>query len=231
MNSLTNLISFYNEKPLVSLAEKFLVQTKIEENLAKEFFAKLYQTSGNYLRSNNDLCTLILDDRSRFLRNAAECVTWLGETLIWHQLHLNECQPFLESFTQIYGTETIDMVRHVLKFIDSDLIVAKLGISLFAFSNNQLIFNSDSSIKSMDIRPIVRIQNSYAQITWNYLLYKYGFHQTIQRWINLIQCFLAATNAMDRAQIIDKHVHDINSLVEETELSLVLDDIESADED
>ena len=73
------------------------------------------------------------------------------------------------------------------------------------------------------------IQNIYAEVTWKYLLYKYGYNQSIQRFIKLIQCLLAAINIVFDGQNIAKHLSDMQLLVEQTELTLVLDDLERID--
>jgi hypothetical protein len=118
------------------------------------------------------------------------------------------------------------MIRQTLKFIDPNIIIAKLVLSLFAFSNHISILSSHMTIKPFNTLAIFQIQNIYAEVTWNYLIYKYGYDQSIQRFNNLIQCLLAATMTVADAQNNENHVNEITSLVEQTELSLVLDDLD-----
>ena len=53
------------------------------------------------------------------------------------------------------------------------------------------------------------------------------YAQLIQRFFRLIQCLLASTTAVSYAQNITKHVDYIQALVEQTEVLLVVNDIES----
>jgi hypothetical protein len=185
-----------------------------------------YETSGQYIRSNSYFRTLSYDDRSAFLRNIADNITCLGSTFIWSWSELYNSQSFVNIHINHYGENSVTMIRQTLKFIDPDIIIAKLVLSLFAFSNHISIFSSHMTIKSFNTLAIFQIQNIYAEVTWNYLVYKYGYDQSIQRFNNLIQCLLAATMTVADAQNNENHVNEITSLVEQTELSLVLDDLE-----
>lgn len=118
------------------------------------------------------------------------------------------------------------MIQRVLKFIDKDIDTAKIALSLFAFSNNISIFSSNMVLKPFNTLTIFRVQNNYTEIMWKYFVYKYGYYQSIKQFINLLQCLLTATNTVCDAQNVEKHINDIESLVEQAELALVLDDIE-----
>jgi len=201
----------------------------IDLTLPKKFFMEAYKTSQEYLQSNEDLYTLSFDDRSDFLRNAAENVTCLGTIFCWNWSQIYNYKPFLQVVEKVYGHSLLPLIQHLLKFIDPDIAIAKLTLSLFAFSNNISIFSSNIKTKFTNTFEIFRIQNIYVEVMWRYLLYKYGYYQSIQRFINLIQCLLAATDVIFEAQNIQQHVNDIELLVERTELTLVLDDMDRMD--
>jgi hypothetical protein len=202
----------------------------IDITLLQEFFIKIYETTGTYICSNSDFCALSSDDRSAYLRNIAENVTCLGIVFTWNRSEMYKYKPFVNVWINFYGENSIRMIEQVLKFIDPDIVIAKLALSLFAFSNNTSIFSSDMTIRPLNTLEIFRIQNVYAEIMWRYLLYKYDYNQSIRRFINLIQCLLTATNTVFDSQNIGKHVNDIESLIEQTELALILDDIERIEE-
>ena len=226
---LSNLIYNYDEQKLLSIAQEFLNQSD-NVTLANEFFRNLYATSGEYIRSNDDLRTLSPDDRSVFLCNLADNITCLGMALASSWKSLCQSRSFIDIGIQLYGENSVSMIQRILKFIDPDIIIGKLTLSLFAFSNHLTIFNSSMNIKSFNTLAILRIQNIYVELTWKYLVYKYGYIQSIQRFNNLIQCLLAATMTVSDAQTIAKHTNDLRTLIEQIELTLVLDDIERVGE-
>ncbi|CAF1228938.1 unnamed protein product, partial [Rotaria magnacalcarata] len=119
--------------------------------------------------------------------------------------------------------------RHAMKFIDPDLVLIKIAASLFAFSNSLLILRPNYTMNSSSISTIFRIQSTYAEVTWKYLVYRYGYYQAVLRFNNLIQCLMAVTNTISESQDTQAHINDIELVVEQTEISLFLDDIEHLD--
>jgi len=226
---LSNLIYSYDEQKLLSIAQQF-INNNDDSTLSKEFFIKIYETTGKYIRSNGDFCKLSLDDRSAFLRNIAENVTCLGTVLSWNQSQIYNCKPFIDIYINFYGENLVTMIKRVLKYIDPDIVITKLALSLFAFSTNNSIFSLNMIIRPLNTLAIFQIQNIYAEVIWKYLLHKYNYDQSIQRFINLIQCLLSATDTVYHIQNIEKHVNDIESLIEETELTFILDDVEYINE-
>ncbi|CAF1118480.1 unnamed protein product [Rotaria sp. Silwood1] len=230
---LSNLFHSYDESKLLLIAQQLMNENNlgksmksIDSTLPTQFFMKAYETTGDYFNSNNDLRRLSLDNCYTFLRNAAESINCLGTIFSWRRSQVYKCKHFVNACIDLYGQASVDMIEHILKYLDSDIVIIKLALSLFTFSNNITIFSSITTINSINTLDILHIQNTYAEVTWKYILYKYGFYQSIQRFMNLIQCLLAATNALYKAHDIEKHENDIELLVENIELELLLDDIE-----
>ena len=230
---LSNLIYSYDETKLLSIAQKITNGQDGEitdPTLAEEFFMKAYETCGAYLRSNSDISTLSSDDRSDFLRNTANNVLCLGTVLCYNLSQLCNCKYFINVCTNVYGEKAVTMARQVLKFIDSDIVISKLALSIFAFCSNNIVYSSNITMNTLNTLAIFRIQNTYVEVLWKYLVYKYGYYESVQRFMKLIQYLLAGTDAVFESQSIEKHVNDIELLVEQTELALVIDDIERIEE-
>lgn len=143
--------------------------------------------------------------------------------MIYHSNLIND-QMFWNYLENLYGKLTMDSHRWAARFVEQDIILFKLILALFTFSTNSRIFHQNIFIEYTNINHILQIQNKYAELTWKYLIYKYGYHQTIIKFINLIQWLLAITVSISHAHNIQSHVNDIQSLVQQIELTLVLDD-------
>jgi len=198
----------------------------IYQELIEQFLASIYETAGIYLRSNEDLRELPSDPRSMILRSAADNVTCIGAVFSMQYCYLYGLDAFLNAMKLKYGKRTIDIHLWANKFIDPDIVLIKLAISLFAFSENTS-FNSSNISKDL-INPIniLEIQNKYAEVTWKYLLHRYGHYHAVQRFLNLI-LWLSSINILTiHAQTLILHLNDIDSLVEQTELTLILDDVD-----
>ena len=229
---ITNLIYTYDERKLITLAQQFFeaAEANVQQTFAREFFSKLYEITSLCIRSNSDFCTLYPDDRSAFLRNIAENVHCLGTAFTWQQSRIHQSPSFVPIFFETYGSGLFDSIQRILKFIDSDMITAKLALSIFAFCNHTSIFAPRRTNGPFNPLAIARVQNVYAEVTWKYLLHKYGYSQSIERFNRLIQCFLAATTTISDMQNVSKHLEDMKTLVEQTELHFVFDDIDCIDQ-
>jgi len=160
------------------------------------------------------------------LQNAADNVSWMGCGFIMHRCHLLNLNEFSNIMIKLYGKRTVDIHLWAMKFIDPDIVLVKLALSLFAFSENTYSYSSNISNNMTNSINILKIQNSYAELTWIYLLYRYGHYEAVKRFLNLMCWLRALTIFMFHAQSLQLHVIDLNSLVEQTELTLILDDVD-----
>ncbi|CAF3572808.1 unnamed protein product [Rotaria socialis] len=235
---IANLIHSYDESRLLAAARRLMNENNISQveqirdpTVVRDFLKQTYETTGKYLHANHDFLILPPDDRFVLLRHAAENVQCLSTIFIWNQSKLYTHRSFMKTCNYLYGEQLVNMVRHAMKFIDPDLVLVKLAASLFAFSNSLLIVRPNYTMNSSSISTIFRIQSSYAEVTWKYLVYRYGYYQAVLRFNNLIQCLMTATNITSKSLNAHIHTNDMESLVEQTEISLFLDDIEQINSD
>ena len=231
----SNLIHIYQETKLLAVGQQLVAlgnsmesNPLIYEQRVFHFLASIYQTSGDYLHANRDLCRLSSTDRSIILRSAADNVTCVGAIFAIHQCRLFDLDMFSKAMNKTYGERTIELHRQAAKFIDTDLVLIKLALSLFAVSECTSFYSPSSSSSTMftNTRAILRIQNKYAEVTWKYLLYRHGHSQAVKIFLNVTRWFLAISACMFHIQSLVKHSNDLNSLVENTELALLMDGID-----
>jgi hypothetical protein len=229
----SSLLKGYEESKLLSIGQRLIDthdQTQstdiIYQSLVQEFITTVFETTGTYLLSNGDFCHLPANDRSIILRSAAGNVSCLGFAFITHHFHLLNLEVFSKIIEFMYGKRSLDMHLWARKFIDSDIVLIKLAISLFAISEKTYSYVPNSSTVLTNSISILHIQNKYAEITWKYLLYKYGHHQAVKRFLNLTSWLEAMTMFMFHVQTVMSHANHINTLVERTELALILDDVD-----
>ncbi|CAF4335825.1 unnamed protein product [Adineta steineri] len=120
----------------------------------------------------------------------------------------------------------ISLTRWTMKFINPDIIIFKLALSLFAFSKTNYSYFPNISIDSTNSYTIYHIQNKYAEVTWKYLNYRFGRCEAVKHFHSIIYWHMALTESIIHAQTVSTHVDNIDSLVELTELTLILDDVE-----
>ena len=196
------------------------------DTLVEKFLTSVYEAAGAYVRSNDDLRKLSTDDRSVILRSAADNVCCMGGAFIMQHSYLHHFDAFLNSMTRKYGKRTMDIHTWAKKFIDSDIVLVKLAMSLFAFSENTGCYYSSAEKDLTNPINIFEVQNKYAELTWKYLLYRYTHEGAVKRFLNLT-LWLGSMNVLaSHAQNLPVHLNDIGSIVELAEMTLILDDVD-----
>ncbi|CAF1173163.1 unnamed protein product [Rotaria sordida] len=234
---LSNLVHSYDERKVISVCQRLVQEDEYlhsmkpaNETLVKQFFTLLYETTELCLSSNGDLRSLSFNDRSVLLRTGADSITCYGGIFSMYQFQLRTCQSFLHSLRRIYGEHSLMLTLNSIKFIDPDIVLNKMALLLLLSSKTTCIFSSTISLDHADVSVISKIQNRYAEIAWKYLLYKYDEYQAVQKFMTLIQCLIAVIQTMSQVQSVESHVNDIETIVEHTQLKLILDDIEQFNE-
>ncbi|CAF4065846.1 unnamed protein product [Rotaria sp. Silwood2] len=230
---LTNLFNCYKESQVLPFTQRlrethYTLQSNyvIYKAIAEEFLISLYKTTGAYLCSNDDLRKLSSNDRSVILHSAADNVCCISSTFIMQYYHLYDLDAFLNAISIKYGMHAMDIHARARKFIDPDIVLTKLSISLFAFSENTCYYYSNVSNDLTNPINILEIQNKYAEITWKYLLYKYGYYNAVKRYLNITLWLASMSILTFHAQTLMVHINDIYSIIEQTELALILDDVD-----
>ncbi|CAF1025237.1 unnamed protein product [Adineta steineri] len=230
---LSNLYNGYDQSQLF-LIGKSLVDTHNSlqpmnvtyQKLIENYLLSVYETTGEYLRLNDDICKLSFNDRSIVLRNIADNVSCMASIFFTHHFDLLSLDSFLKINTAMFGNRGVSLGLWAMKFINPDIIIFKLTLSLFALSKTTYLYSPNISIDSTNSSTLFHIQNKYAEVTWKYLNYRYGWYEAVKCFHNIIYCLMAFTMLMVPVQTFSTHVDNVDSLVELTELTLILDDVE-----
>ena len=227
---LSNLIHNYHDDELLSLTETIKTENTllkmINPSTVESLIRCFYETAGNSLRSNADIAQLQADDRSLLLYTAAANVTCIGGQLIYYHSQLINDELFWKYLEQIYGEIVICYKRLSSKFTASDMILCKLSIPIFALSTNTRVFIRNVEGEYENTSEILNIQDKYVELIWKYLLYKYGYEESIKRYLHIIEWFLALTVFIPCTYSMDTHVDDLNSLIERLDMAFILDDVD-----
>ena len=230
------MIQLYQESQLISIAQRF-TQIHFQDidrsstdliygKLIQEWMMSICETTSRYLRLNADLCQLPSDDRSLVIRTASANISCLGGSFVSRDYRLNEIDSFTNAPRMIYGSDVMNKHHYSMKFIDSDTLLVKLGLSLFVFSELNYSFVPSMCTDSINSMNVVKIQHRYAEVTWKYLLYRYGHDQAVRRFVKLTSWFMSLAAFLGDVHNISSRINDMKSLVEETELKFVLDDVD-----
>ncbi|CAF1381781.1 unnamed protein product [Adineta ricciae] len=110
--------------------------------------------------------------------------------------------------------------------IGSDVVLAKLAFSLFACGEDVHSYFPSITTVFPSTNQVFEIQNTYVEIVWKYLLYRYGYDQSVKKFLKLTSWLLALIVFLIHVQTLETHLDEVNSLVERTEIELILNDID-----
>lgn len=230
---LTNLMNNYDLPKLLLMAEELngeesrtpaVCSAPVNQALVQNFIQGLYRAAGMAFRSNGDFRALSFADRSVLLATAVDNITCLGGIYVSSQTQLTNHRGLMNHLENVYGPSIIQQYQSSTTFVNCDPILFKLALALFSVSSVSRPCHQDLHDEFVQIKPIFQIEERYAELTWKYLLYKYSFQEAVQRYWKVVRWFLAMSVLMYHSHSALVHVNDVHSLIEETELNLLLDE-------
>ncbi|CAF1321210.1 unnamed protein product [Rotaria sordida] len=102
-----------------------------------------------------------------------------------------------------------------------DMIIMKLFLVILSFSTTRYtVYSNTPPVNLSNIKEILRIQDTYIEITWRYLLYRYNFDRSVICLSDLIRCCFAIHDSIIKTHDIQWLTDTIASIVNQTEQTL-----------
>ena len=121
----------------------------------------------------------------------------------------------------IFGPASSAFARRVIDQFDPDDTFIKLILATLAFSTtNYTVYTKSSPVNLTNIKVILNVQDMYTELTWRYLLYKYGHQQAVTRFSNLIRCLFLVTDSIVEAYESKQFTKYMDSVIEQIEQKL-----------
>ena len=172
---------------------------------------------------NGDYLALGPQDRSALLRHTVGHTGCMGGILVAHQSQLLDDPCFRQSNDLIFGSTVMSSISLMNEFCDSDLTFVKLILSITAFSTtNYALYLNGPPVTFVDVKTIVRIQDSYTELVWRYLVYKYSFEGAVIRFCQLLRYLFHTNFTVVEASRAAEYSNLIDTVVEQTEQVLCL---------
>ena len=227
---LANLDHCYDEDSSFFLAQQFLQQQK-DLPLKKRYklasvtkFCTLVQEQPQlFFEKNYHFMSLCANDRSILLRNTKKYIGYLGLCFIMRRTGLLNNFVFRNSAEIIYGFDTIERIYRTVNRLDFDCPIFKLALALIVFSTfNYTYYHNISPVNLIDIQTILRIQNTYSDLTWRYLIHTYNYERAVMYFSNLIKCILSLNDIVVETTNLQQCNDMIDSIVKLTEEQMIL---------
>jgi len=229
-NLLSNLVHCFDEYNRFSFVKQFIqdqnalpVKLRFKCPLVKDFFTSTKTKIQLVSEKNPDLLLLSPHDRTSLLRTTIKHITSVGGMFVLRQHHLFEYPSFYNSAGLIFGSTAAAFTKYVIDQLDPDDTFIKLILAILSFSTlNYTVYTKFDQTNLINTKAILSIQDIYTELAWRYVLYKYGHHQAVMRFSNLIRCLFYVNDAIVEAHESREFTEMIDSVIKQTEQILFL---------
>jgi hypothetical protein len=227
-NLLSNLVHCFDEYSGYSSIEHFIrdqnalpVKLRFRHPSVSDYFASIMTKVQLVFEKNRDFLSLSSHDHAILLRSTVEYTTSVGGMFTLRQHQLFEYPAFYHSAEMIFRPTAAAFTRRVIDQLDPDDTFIKLILAALAFSTSNYTVYTISNLDNLtNLKAILNVQDMYTELTWRYLLYKYGHHQAVIRFSDLIRCLFLAKYAIAEAHESKQFTEIIDSVIEQTEEKL-----------
>jgi hypothetical protein len=224
-NLFSNSIHCFDEHTGYSFVQHFVreqdaLSPKLRFKYAtvKNFFQLLMNNVQLSFEKNRDLARLPSHDRLSLLRTTVEYTSSIGSLFMLRQYQLFDNPCFYNSVELVFGPTAAASFKRVTDQLDPDDTFIKLILSILAFSTiNCTVYTKSDLTPLLTIRTILSTQNMYTDITWRYILFKYGHYDAVIRFSNIIRCLLIVNNTISQAPLSQQFTDIIDFIIKEIE--------------
>jgi len=190
-----------------------------------EIICQIFTSIRSYLSSSPDFQILdVTEQISLFKRNLQTMIAFYL-ILFFRETNLIENTQLIESFSKFYSFEMFQLIKYFNEQIDLDATTLKLILFVFAFSTNCIFINNfDDNERDSLIHGTFRLltsQNTYLEVLWKYMIYRYGYLESIRRISQLVQIFVCLSKHLSSISMNNSTYQNlIANIVENIQKSL-----------
>ncbi|CAF2531364.1 unnamed protein product [Rotaria sp. Silwood2] len=229
-NLISNLSHCYDEYSGLSIGERFMLEQNalpLKLRFKKEPIKALIQMAldkcQSLYKNNQDFTSLSTDDRSILLHATFKHVASLSSNFIIYKIQLMNYSVYFNVVEMITHPTALPVAKRLADRLDFDMIIMKLFLAILSFSTiHYTVYSNTPPVNLSNIKEIFRIQDTYIEIAWRYLLYKYDFERAVLCLSDLIRCVFVIDEGVVKTHNVQWLTDTISSIVTQTENTLTL---------
>ena len=202
-------------KPFLNGQNHLPVKMRFKTEQITAIAVTLASTGNNLFEKNSNFLSLSSSIQSKLLQETIKQVLACNSAFIAHQYQLFEDPICYQTMVNVYGRTIVDNGRAAGHRFDSDLTFIKLIVTVLMFSPLDL---KNSSTR----KEILQIQNSYIELAWCYMIFKYDERRAVKSFSDVIRALFALNSSINSALETPVYHQMIDSLVQQTEQSLTV---------
>jgi hypothetical protein len=218
-------------KKIVKLVSNLSMKNQTDVQNSLNMMTSIYTSLQTFVNCTADFrimttaeqCSLIQRNMQGLL--AFYCVFSFRESGVFHNKNTEK------ALLPLYGYDSVQRTKHICKLLDQDLTLVKLMLITLTFSSNCfMVTEEQNSTRDSLLYGTFRLfgsQNVYAELLWQYMIYRYDYWGAVRRFHTLIKIAVDAlslcSNIYDNNKV---HQNLANEITEQIELTLKLNENE-----
>jgi len=192
-----------------------------------ETVGSVYTSMRSFVSCTPDFQVLTVNEQQSLFERNLHGISSFCSNIYYRDTNFFENAICYGSFASIYGSQMIDIGKRRLKRLDLDSTLLKFILLIIAFSSNCFIVNIKDDVHNDSFfNGTFRLygsQNVYVELLWNYMIDRYGFHETVLRFARLVIYILDIVKDASAVYISNEDHHDfVNDVIEQTKEELVI---------
>ncbi|CAF4137363.1 unnamed protein product [Rotaria sordida] len=231
-NLISNLSHCYDAYSGLSMGERFAREQnarppklRLKGTSLIEFTRMALDGLRLLYEKNQDFVSLSADDRSILLQNTFKYTGCLTTNFILYKVGVTDYPTYYNNVEMISNRSLMLVTKRLGTQLNFDVIIMKLLLVIFSFSTmNHTVYSKTSSINLSNMKQILHIQDTYIELIWRYLLYKYNFEHTVKCFSDLLRCLFTVNEMIVKMEGIQWYTDQTDFLVEQINQTLILND-------
>ncbi len=236
---LTNIINTYDEQNFFLhtkdfFQNQFSLPPKIRSKNAHTLthIGSLFSTIHKFIERCPLFYSLPSYFRKELIKRNLNTVGGFNGFFMAKEMNIFESEIYSKFIDNIYGHGYSNSLIQASQRLQENGILIKIMSMILIFSSNCTIITIDRKGDIpiiLNTKILIDIQNIFVTLLWKYLIYQYGFHQAILRFLSLVKSILDLIQRMDEGLKIQKHWTMVENVIEKTTRALNLEDVRAND--
>ena len=172
-----------------------------------------------------DFQILTVNEQCSLLERNGQAITCVSLGSVLRDSGFVYCAEAVADAIKMYGVEVVYRAGRIRDRLDVDSTLIKLMLVIHAFSASCLIVDvprskpSDSLI--LGTFRLLGSQNVYVELVWKYMIYRYGYRETVIRFASLVKSMLdMSSHLVDCYSSVEVCRHYVDEAVDENKLTM-----------
>jgi hypothetical protein len=174
-------------KSLDNLPLELLFDVSHTHNL----FTTYYTTAQSFLASTADYKILTLYEQCSLLKRNLNGLFIFCAEIVCRELKMLENVVWKNTLTFTLGSDMIERKRYLNSRLEHDTTLIKLMLIIIAFSSNCYMLDEHQTLNNdhllLGTFRLLGSQNVFVEILWKYMIYRYGYRETVLRFAALVK--------------------------------------------